>query len=316
VGRAGLSAPPSVITANFLRGMEEIIKKVIIPIAGLGTRFLPLSTVVPKELWPLVDKPMVQYAVEEAKASGASRVIFVAKPGKKEVINYFRAYSAAEKALRVRKRDHLVADLHIIRELCASLSFSLASQEKPLGDGHAILQAKRLVRGEPCGVLFCDDIVVSKTPCLAQLARTYRTCEKPIVALKRVSYDKIKQYGCVQVERIANRLYKIKKIIEKPDPAAAPSDLVIVGKYILTPEVFDYLQKAKPTERHREIILAVVLNEMIQDGKIIYGYEFEGEWLECATKMDWMKSNMYLGLHHLQWGRELKEHIKGYSNRG
>lgn len=288
----------------------ETVKKVIIPIGGLGTRFLPLSTVVPKELWPIVDKPMVQYAVEESKASGIFNIIFVAKPGRKEILNYFRIPPVVERTLKTKRRNHLLAELQAIRELCDGLSFSFVSQEKPLGDGHAILQAKRAVGGEPCGVLFCDDIVASKTPCLVQLERTFKTCEKPIVALKRVSHDKINKYGAVEVERIANRLYKIKKIVEKPDLAAAPSDLVIVGKYILTPEVFDYLQKAKPAG-NKELILADALNEMILDGKVIYGYEFEGEWLECGTKLDWLKSNIYLGLHHPQLGAEFKKFVKG-----
>ncbi len=239
------------------------IKKTIICTAGKGTRFLPLSRIVPKEFWPLAGKPMLQYLVEEAKSSGSSHIIFV-------------------------------------------LTFSFVVQKTPLGDGHAILQASRLVGKEPCGVLFVDDIVISDTPCLKQLTKTFKTCDKPVLALARVTQERISQYGIVQVERIASRLYKVKKIVEKPSENEAPSDLAIVGKYILTPEVFDYLKQAKPG-LNGEIVLAEVLNKMIEDGKVVYGYEFDGEWLECGTKEGWMISNIRLALKDPKWQKELEK---------
>ena len=288
------------------------IKKAIIPIAGLGTRFLPLSKVLPKELWPLVDKPVIQYVVEEAKASGISEIIFVISPEKKVVFDYFQRYyfqksPKLEKSLRERNKISLLEELKNLEGLCQNLSFSFVFQKKPLGDGHAISLAKKLINeGEPIAVLFGDDIVDSKTPCLLQLIKIFRTCQKPVIALQRVPKERVCFYGIVGVEKIANRLYKIKKIVEKPPLDQAPSDLAIVGKYILTPEVFEYLRKARPL-KSREIVLANALAKMVEDGKIIYGYEFEGEWLECGTKNDWLECHFYLSLKHPKFGLKLKE---------
>jgi UTP--glucose-1-phosphate uridylyltransferase len=291
-----------------------MIKKAILPIAGLGTRFLPLSKIFPKEVWPLVDKPIIQYLVEEAKNSGISEIIFVISQEKKMVVDYFQKYylqksPKIEKKLKEQGKLNLLEELKKLEELCQGLSFNFVFQKKPLGDGHAILQAKDLVGGEPVAVLFGDDIVESKTPCLLQLMKVFKTAQKPVIALSQVPKEKVPSYGIVGVEKIASRLFKIKKIVEKPTIDKAPSDLAIVGKYILTPEVFDYLKKAKPSKKG-EIILAEVFEEMIGDGKVIYGYQFEGNWLECGTKEGWLKSHFYLTLKHPKYGLELREYLK------
>jgi len=282
------------------------IKKAIIPIAGLGTRFLPLSKVVPKELWPLIDKPVLQYIVEEAKNSGISEIIFVINSQKKFVLDYFRESPQLKKILKERKRNHLLVELRNLENICREISFSSVFQKKPLGDGQAILEAESKVKGENVGVLFADDVVDSKIPCLAQLLKVFKTCQKPILALYRIPKEKLPFYGIVEVEKIANRIYKIKKIVEKPKSEEAPSDLAIVGKYILTSEVFDELKKARPGKRG-ELILAEVLDKMLKDGKIIYGYEIEGKWLECGNKLDWLKSHFYLSLKHPEYGQKIKE---------
>lgn len=291
-----------------------MIKKVILPIAGLGTRFLPLSKIFPKEAWPLVDKPVLQYIIEEAKESGISEIIFVISPEKKVIVDYFQKYHLQkspklEKKLKEQGKLNLLGELKKLEELCQNLSFSFVFQKKPLGDGHAILQAKDLVAGEPAAVLFGDDIVESKTPCLSQLVKIFKTAQKPVIALSQVPKEKIPSYGIVQVEKIANRLFKIKKIVEKPTIEKAPTDLAIVGKYILTPEVFEYLKKAKPSKKG-EIILAEALEEMIEDGKVIYGYQFEGNWLECGTKDGWLKCHFYLTLKSPEFGPKLKEYLR------
>lgn len=286
-----------------------MIKKAILPIAGLGTRFLPLSKVLPKELWPLVDVPAIQYIVEEAKKSGAQEIIFVVSPEKKIVLNYFQDFQKIEKILTERKKDHLLEELKKAQEALKDISFSYVLQKKPLGDGHAVLQAEKLIGEEPCAVLFGDDIVDAEKPCLSQLINVFKTCQRPVVALKKITKEKLPLYGVVEVEKIANRLYRIKKIAEKPFPGAEPSDLAIVGKYILTPEVFEFLKKTPPGKK-KEIILADAFEKMIKDGKIIYGYEFEGEWLECGNKLGWLKANFYLSLKHPQWGPELKKYLK------
>lgn len=285
-----------------------MIKKAVIPIGGLGTRFLPLSKVVPKEFLPLVDKPAIQYIIEEAKASGIKEIIFITRPKSREILEYFEENPKLEKFLKARKRTHLLRELQKIKELAKNISFSLVSQKEPLGDGHAVLQTKKIIGKDPFGVFFSDDIIDSKTPCLLQLTNIFRTSQTPIIGLKKVADEKIPSYGIVGVEKISSHLYKIKKIVEKPDRDSAPSNLAIVGRYILTPEVFDFLEKTSPNQR-KEVILADALRNMLDSGKMIYGYEFEGKWLECGTKLSWLESNSYLSLKHPEFGEKLKKFL-------
>ena len=167
-----------------------------------------------------------------------------------------------------------------------------------------------MVGQEPVAVLFADDVVEAETPCLSQLANIFRTAQEPVVALYQLPKEKISSYGVVKTEKIAARLYKIKGFVEKPKIEEAPSDLAIVGKYILTPDVFKYLKKAKPSEKG-EIILAEVLEKMVKDGKTIYGYEFKGKWLECGNKTAYLKSNFEISLKHPQFGPELRKFLHG-----
>lgn len=287
-----------------------MIKKAIFPIAGLGTRFLPLSKALPKELLPLADRPAIQYLLEEALRSGIKEIIFVIRPGKKEeVLEYFKKIPKLEKLLKDKKRDYLLEELKQLEEISSNLSFSYVTQKEPLGDGHAILQARKLAGSEPCAVFFIDDIVDSNTPCFLQLDQIFRTCQKSIMALKKLPKENLPHYGIAGVEKIASRLYKIKKIVEKPSIDSAPSDLAVVGRYIITPEVFDYLKRISPNERG-EIILADALEQMIRDGKMVYGYEIEGEWLECGDKLRWLKSNFHFALKHPIFGPELKKYLR------
>jgi len=286
-----------------------MIKKAVVPIAGLGTRFLPLSNVVPKELFPLVNKPAIQYIVEEAQSSGIKEVIFVVRPKKSEILGYFKGDSSIEKILTKRNKEELLKKLRETKDLLKSISFSSVSQKKPLGDGHAILQAKKKLGKSPFGVFFADDIVDSKIPCILQLDKIFRTSKAPIIALKKVPEKDVSNYGIVEVEKISARLYKIKRIVEKPTKDSAPSNLAIVGRYILTPEIFNYLSDKNPNFK-KEIILALALEKMIKSGKIIYGYELEGEWLECGTVPSWLESFFYLSLKHPDFGPKLKDFIK------
>ena len=225
--------------------MNEI-KKAIIPIAGLGTRFLPLSKALPKELLPLTDKPAIQYIVEEVLNSGIEEIIFINRPEEKTVINYFKKSPKLEKILEQRKKNNFLKDIKKLNEITKNTDFHSVIQKNPMGDGHAILQAKKIIKQEPVAVLFPDDIIDAETPCVAQLTQIFKTCQKPVVALMKMPKEKLSRYGVVEVEKIANRVYKIKKIVEKPSPDSAPSDLVIIGRYIHTSEVFGELQKAKP----------------------------------------------------------------------
>lgn len=286
------------------------IKKAIIPIAGLGTRFLPLSKIVPKELWPLADLPALHYIVKEVIDSGIKSVVFVISQDKKMVLDYFKPSLVVEKVLKERKKGDLLKELQEFQNYINQLSISFVFQKKPLGDGDALLQAQKFVSKEPFAVLFGDDIVHStKAPALAQLFNVFKTAQKPVLALSRVPKEKLSSYGVVDIEKIANRFYKIKEIVEKPEFGDEPSDLAIVGKYVLTPDIFDYLKKTK-NDRTGEIRISSALEKMILDDKIIYGYEFEGKWLECGNKLEWLKSNIYLAINHPNYGQELKAFLK------
>jgi UTP--glucose-1-phosphate uridylyltransferase len=289
--------------------MEEV-KKVIIPAAGLGTRFLPLTKALPKELLPLVDRPLIDYAVNEAKTIGASQVIFVISESKKNIMDYFKKNQRLENLLKKNefKKEALMALQEKEKEF-EGLSFSYCVQPFPKGDGDALWRAKNYIKRGAFAVLFPDDVIESKISALSQLMRIYATSQKPVVALKEVQPDKIPSYGMALVEKIANRLYKIKKIVEKPSPDKIESNLVIVGRYILTPEIFTYLKKTAPNEKG-EVILTDALNLAIEDGKIIYGYEIGGEWLECGKTIDWLKSNVALSLKHPVYGPVLGKWLK------
>ena len=286
------------------------IKKAIIPIAGLGTRFLPLTKVLPKELWPLVDKPVIQYIVEEARASGIEEIIFVIRPDKKEVEKYFKKYinkiPELEEVLKMRKKNHLLKELKNLEKITKKISFSYVLQKEALGASHAVFQARNLVKKESCAVMWADDVVESKVPCLLQLIKVFQKYKKPVIALYRIPKESFQFYGMVEVEKITKRLYKIKKVVEKPSIEEAPSNLAVVGKFIITPEIFDYLKKT-PFSLKTDIALDEILSAIAKEGKEIYGYELEGKWLECGNKLAYLKSNLYLSLTHPQFGSELKK---------
>lgn len=289
--------------------MQEV-KTAIIPVAGVATRFLPLSKAITKELWPLVDQPLIYYALNDLKESGIKNIVFVVGPKNRAVLEYFKPSPNLEKLLKERKKTNILSDLKKFEEFASSFTFSYVIQKAPLGDGHAILQAAKFASQEPVVCLFPDDIIVEgKEPCFSQLIKVFKTCERPIVGIYRAPKEKLSWYGVPKVEKIANRLYKLKEIIEKPEPGKAPSDFAFPSRYVLTPEVFDYLKKTKPTPKG-EILLADTLGDMLKDGKLVYGYEFEGKWLECGNKQEWIKSFVYLCLKHPQFGPELRNFLK------
>ena len=287
------------------------IVKTIIPLGGLATRFLPLSKVLPKEFWPLVEKPLIQYAVEELKNSGVTNIVFVVNSLNKDLIGeYFASFPSLEKALEEQKREELLESLRKVEKLIQGLSFSFVAQTKPQGDGNAILLAKKYIGEDPCVVLYPDDVIASDVPATLQLAKTFKTAQKPVLGLVSLPQEKLAAYGVVGAEKIATRLYKIKKLVEKPaTPEAAPSNLVSVGRRILTSEVFDYLKKAKPNKKG-EVVLGEVLGEMAKDGKILYGYELEGKWLECGEIKSWLYSFVRTTLLHPTYGKDIQKLLR------
>lgn len=284
--------------------------KAIIPSAGLGTRFLPLSQAISKELLPLAGLPMTHYVVKEAADSGIEQIVFVLSESKNAILDYFKKSPKTEALLESRGDKELLQKLRRIRKDFEKISFSSVIQSKPRGDGDAILKARQQLGKNAFAVLFPDDIFETKKPAIGQLLKVFKTSQKPVIGLKKFDDKaKLSSYGVVKVEKIAHRLYKIKGIIEKPKIEDAPSDLAISGRFVLPNDVFSYLAKTKPNKKG-EIILAEAFNLMLADGKMIYGYEMEGEFLECGRTIDWLKSNLYLCLQHPEYGPLLKEYLK------
>lgn len=265
----------------------------VLPLAGLGTRFLPLSKAVPKELWPLLNRPMVEYVVEEAMASGAKKIILVLSPDKKAIFDYFRPAPTVVKILKEREKTNILQELRRHDKKWQGIEMCVVWQKRPMGDGHAVLQARSLLGKKPIMVSFGDDIIISETPALAQLTKVFKKFGRPVLALKRVAKERTGSYGVLKVKKIGFRLYQLLKMVEKPSPEQAPSNLVWPGKCILTNEVLEYLSRAKPVFRG-EIILAETFEKMLKAGIIIYGYELEGKWLECGNISNWLKSNIFL----------------------
>lgn len=289
--------------------MKKTVKKAIFPIAGMATRFLPLSKVISKELIPLVDKPLIHYIVEEALNSGIKEIQLVTRKNQKDVVEYFKSNPELEKILKDKNKKDDLAVLKEMDEVLKTIKFSSSIQKKAAGNVDAICQAREFAGKDPVGVFFCDDIIYSKgIPGFQQLKEVYETCQRPVIALKRMPKEQLHKYGVVAVEKIANNVYKIKKVVEKPK-GEAPSDLVIVGRYIITPEVFERIEEDK-LMRMNDYSISQVLGEMAEEGKVIYGYEIKGEWLECGDKMTWFKSFLTLLLEHPEFGHKARELLK------
>jgi UTP--glucose-1-phosphate uridylyltransferase len=290
--------------------MKKTVKKAIFPIAGMATRFLPLSKVISKELIPLVDKPLVHYNVDEALKGGIKEIQFVTRNNQKDVMSYFKENSDLEKLLMENNKKEELSMLNGLKEVLKSIEFSSVTQKKPAGDVDAIYAAKEFAKNEPVGIFFCDDIIYNKEgkSGFEQLREVFETCQRPVIALKKLPKDKLSSYGVVEVEKIANNFYKIKRMVQKPK-GEAPSDLAMVGRMILTPDVFERFSNDK-SMRQKDYSITQVLGKMAEEGSAIYGYEIKGEWLECGNKMLWFKSFLTLALDHPEFGPKIKEFLK------
>jgi len=248
-----------------MKPKQSIIKKAILPVAGLGTRFLPATKAQPKEMLPLIDKPIIQYLVEEAVNSGIDDIIFVTGRGKRAIEDHFDYAPELENNLLLKNKKEVFQEVRKISEMA---NFIYVRQKTPRGDGDALLSANYLINNEPFAVLFGDDIVSAKTPCLLQMINVFEKYRDCIIALDEVPLKETKHYGVVKAIKISNDVYEIKDIIEKPDPQKSPSNLVIVGKYILIPEILEELKKAK-TSKDKELRLADALKQFLKNGRFM-----------------------------------------------
>ncbi len=283
----------------------EKIKKAIMPVAGFGTRFLPVTKAQPKEMLPIVDKPIIQYLVEEAVAAGIEEIIFVTGRGKRAIEDHFDYLFELEHNLAEKNKLDRLKEIYKLPSLA---KYAFVRQPKPLGDGDAILKARHLIGNEPCAILFGDDIVDFKKPCISQLMDVFEKYGDPVVAIEKIPQKDVCRFGVIKPNQISERIYEIKDIVEKPAIKDAPSDLSIVGKYIITSDVFYELEKVKPG-KDGEIRLADALKALVKK-KAVYGYEFEGKRYDCGSKLGFLQATVDFALKHKEVSGEFKDYLK------
>ncbi len=267
--------------------MIETVTKAVFPVAGLGTRFLPATKVLPKEMLPVVDKPLIQYAVEDALAAGIEDMVMVTSPGRSLIEDHFAAAPELESALEAGGKTEALKSIR--DDFPAPKKISFTHQEEPLGLGHAVWCAREFVAGEPFAVLLPDDLMQAKPGCLSQMMDAYKDIGGNVVAVEEVAEELTSRYGVLDVAEEKGRLYRAKGLVEKPDPADAPSRLAMIGRYILQPEVFDYLDK-KVAGAGGEIQLTDALAATL-DRVPFHGLRIDGRRFDCGTKMGFVEAN-------------------------
>jgi UTP--glucose-1-phosphate uridylyltransferase len=289
------------------------VRKAVFPAAGLGTRFLPATKAQPKEMLPLVDKPLIQYAVEEAIHSGVPNIIIVTGRGKTAIEDHFDVSFELEHLLESRNKKDLLATVRGISEM---IDVSYTRQKEALGLGHAVLRAKELVGMEPFAVVLSDDVIDAATPCLRQLLDVYEYFGSSVVALMEVPKDRISAYGVVDAEPVphngsSDRLFRIHNMVEKPRPEDAPSNLAIIGRYVLTPEIFACIEAVQPGSGG-EIQLTDGLKYLLRS-RPIYGLRFEGTRYDAGDKLGFLRATIEFALKRYDLGEEFRVYLKSLS---
>lgn len=282
------------------------VRKAVFPAAGLGTRFLPVTKAIPKEMLPLVDKPLIQYCVEEAIASGIEDVIIITGRGKTAIEDHFDTSKELEVLLEEKGKKDL---LKMVRDISNLVRFSYTRQKEALGLGHAILCARDLVGNEPFAVFLGDDIIDSKVPAMGQMVEIYKKYRHSVLAVQRVPKESISSYGVIKGEEVEDRVFKVSDMVEKPKAQDAPSDLAVIGRYILTPDIFEYLEETKPG-KNGEIQLTDALRSMALRHPV-YALEFEGERYDAGDKLGFLKANVSLALKRDDLRDDFVEFLKG-----
>ena len=285
--------------------MQTKIRKAVIPAAGVGTRFLPATKAVPKELLPIVDRPTIQYVVEEAVVSGIEQVILITARGKGAVEEHFAVSAELEAILKRQKKEDL---LQMVKELTEMVEIIAVRQHEPRGLGHAILCAREAVGDEPFAVLLGDDLVDAEPPCLAQMVEVCRQKGGAVIALLRVPATETHLYGIIRGEEVDERIYRIEELVEKPAPDQAPSNLAVIGRYLLPPEIFPILEKTPPG-KGGEIQLTDALQTLARRMPL-YGYEFTGDRYDAGDKFGYLQANIAAALKRPEMAEKLKEFIK------
>jgi UTP--glucose-1-phosphate uridylyltransferase len=285
------------------------LRKAVFPAAGLGTRFLPATKAQPKEMLPLVDKPIIQYGVEEAMASGCDQIIIVTGRGKIAIEDHFDVSYELERMLEERGKKDL---LTIVRQISDMVRVCYVRQKEALGLGHAVLMAKDLVGNEPFGVLLADDVIDAEVPCLEQMRRVHEETGASVIATQVVEGPNISAYGVIDAKPVdgkwKGRLFEIKGMVEKPKQEEAPSNLAIIGRYILTPRIFECLERT-PAGKGGELQLTDGMRELLKSEKI-YGFTFEGKRHDTGDKLGFLKATVEFALKRPDLGGAMREYLR------
>jgi UTP--glucose-1-phosphate uridylyltransferase len=286
------------------------VRKAVFPAAGMGTRFLPATKAMPKEMLPLVDKPLIQYAIEEAIQSDVHNILIVTGRGKSAIEDHFDVSFELEQMLESRgKKDVLAA----VRSISDMIDVAYVRQKEALGLGHAVLRAKYVVGNEPFAVLLSDDVIDAEIPCLRQLLDVHEFYGASVVALMEVPKEQISAYGVVDAEPVehkggGNRLFRIRNMVEKPKADEAPSNLAIIGRYVLTPEIFTSIEAIGPG-RGGEIQLTDALRHLLRS-RPIYGFKFEGRRFDAGDKLGFLQATVEFALRRHDLGEEFREYLR------
>lgn len=286
------------------------IRKAVIPVAGMGTRFLPASKAIPKEMLTVVDRPTIQYIVEEVVASGIEQIILITSAGKAAIENHFDYNQELDLLLESRGKVRICEELRHLANLIDIVSIR---QKKPLGLGHAIWTARNVVGDEPFMVLLGDDLVVSDTPCAKQMMSLYNDVQESIVAIQKVPMNQTHQYGIVEGELLRDRVYQVNRLMEKPAPGTTNSDLAIIGRYILHPEIFDMLEKTTPGHGGEIQLTDALL--ALSNKRSMFAYEFEGDRYDAGDKMGYLKAIIAFAMRHPDLKDEFRKHIKEVASK-
>jgi UTP--glucose-1-phosphate uridylyltransferase len=287
------------------------VRKAVFPAAGWGTRFLPATKAQPKEMLPLVDKPVIQYAVEEAVAAGIEQVIIVTSSQKRAIEDHFDSSYELERLLEEKGE---IEKLRQVRHISDLAQVAYVRQKEQLGLGHAVLMTKDLIGHEPFAVLLPDDVVVAERPCIGQLIHAYERTHSTTVAVMEVKPEETSRYGIVGAEEPEpdsdnGRLRRVTRLVEKPNAEDAPSNLAVIGRYVLTPKIFDKLeQTARGAGGEIQLTDGI---EALMEEQSVYAYEFEGTRYDCGTTMGWLEATVDLALRRPDLGNTLREHLRG-----
>ncbi len=282
-----------------------MIRKAVFPAAGMGTRFLPATKAQPKEMLPLVDKPVIQYVVEEAVASGIEHVIIVTGRGKNAIEDHFDVSYELERVLEQRGRFDLLKQVRQISDL---VHITYVRQKEALGLGHAILMAREVVGDEPFAVFLGDDVIDAPVPCMRQLIGAYKRFGSTILGVEPVAMERTKDYGIIAGNEIEESIYKVTNLVEKPLPSKAPSNLAIIGRYILTPEIFSHLERTA-ADRNGEIQLTNGLRALLLR-RPVYAMRFQGTRYDAGNKLDFLRATVEFALKRPDLGRPFRRYLR------